>query len=251
MIAVETDNLSLKLGDKTVLDDITCQVHEGEFVAVLGPNGAGKSVFLKLLLGILTPSSGHIRIWGRAPRDLPSEWIGYVPQAKTHDRSFPAIAVELVITGLYRRWRGWASAPEKLAARGALAQLGAEHLADRPIGILSGGELQRVYLARSLVRKPRLILLDEPVTGVDSVGENDFYEVLEAYRKQTGATIIMVTHDWEVASRHACHVLVLNRNLIGFGAPAEVLCSDCLKRAYGVSSITHLSSCPRPEAHQH
>lgn len=245
MIAVKIENLSVTLGGKPILIDISAQVHQGEFVAILGPNGAGKSVLLKVILGLIRPSGGRVRVLGRKPEKVAAEWIGYVPQAKTLDKHFPAIAMELVVTGLHRRWQGWLSASEKEAARTALARIGAEHLADRPIGALSGGELQRIYLARSLVRQPQLVLLDEPVTGVDTVGESGFYGVLRDYRQQTGATIIMVTHDWEVASRYACHVLVLNRRLIGFGPPAEVLCTDCLKRAYGVASVPQLSTCPR------
>lgn len=250
MIAVETENLSVTLGGKPVLTNITSQVHQGEFVAVLGPNGAGKSVLLKVLLGLVQPTTGRARIWGHEPDEVPAEWIGYVPQAKTLDRNFPAIAMELVVTGLHRRWQGWFSATEKRAALEALAQLGSEHLAERPISTLSGGELQRVYLARSLVRQPRLVLLDEPVTGVDTVSESGFYGVLREYRDRSGATIIMVTHDWEVAAHNACHVLVLNRQLIAFGSPAEVLCTDCLKRAYGVAHIPQFSFCPRPASHE-
>lgn len=247
MVVVQTENLFANIGETAALVDISCQIHEGEFVAVLGPNGAGKSVFLKILLGLERPSSGLVRVMGREPEKVPPAWIGYVPQVKTLDRNFPALAIELVLTGLHNTWKRWLSETEKKAARAALAQVGAAHLAERSIGALSGGELQRVYLARSLVRKPRLVLLDEPVTGVDAAGETDFYRVLEEFRKQTEATIIMVTHDWEVAAHNACHVMVLNRRLIGFGTPSEVLCSDCLKRAYGVSGDSHinLSFCPR------
>ncbi len=250
MNAINSENLSLTIEGNEVLSDITCQVHEGEFVAVLGPNGAGKSMFLKVLLGLVRPDSGKVTVFGRKPEKVPPEWIGYVPQVKTLDSSFPALAIELVVTGLNHTWQRWISSTAKEAAIAALSEVGAAHLADRPIGALSGGELQRVYLARSFVRKPRLVLLDEPVTGVDTVGEKSFYSLLDDFRHKNKATIIMVTHDWEVATHNACHVMVLNRRLISFGTPAEALCDDCLKRAYGVSITPQTTYCPRNQPDQ-
>ncbi len=249
MIAVETRNLTVKLGENTPLDEVSCQIHHGEFVAVLGPNGAGKSVFLKTVLGLFEPAAGEVLVYGKPPGRVEPSSLGYVPQLKTFDRSFPALAEELVATGLHLTWRSRLSAGDRQLVRASLETVGAAHLASRSLGGLSGGELQRVYLARALIRKPRLVLLDEPVTGIDSVGESDFYRVLEAYRQEHGATIIMVTHDWEIASHYGCHVLVLNRRVISFGSPAEALCEDCLKRAYGVSrgGPPVIASCPRPE----
>lgn len=233
MHAVHTHNLSLSLGESQALANISCCIKEGEFVALLGPNGAGKSTFLKVLLGVLTPTSGNVRVFEQTPQEVDPAWIGYVPQAKTLDRNFPALATELVVTGLHRTWMRRTSSSDRAAALEALEMVGAAHLADRPLGKLSGGELQRIYLARSLARKPRLILLDEPATGIDMVGETDFYRLLDQYRLEENATILLVTHDWEVASHHACRVMVLNHRLIGFGTPEEAMCKECLESAYG------------------
>ncbi len=233
MHAVHVHQLSLFLGESEALADISCCIQEGEFVAVLGPNGAGKSTFLKVLLGLLEPSRGSVRVLDRPPRQVEPQWIGYVPQAKTLDRGFPAIATELVVTGLHRSWVRRLRDSDREAALAALTLVGAAHLAERPLGSLSGGELQRIYLARALARKPRLILLDEPATGIDAVGETDFYRLLDHYRLANKATILMVTHDWEVASHHACRVMVLNHRLIGFGEPGEAMCEECLRNAYG------------------
>lgn len=232
MHAVHTHNLSLSLGESQALANISCCIKEGEFVAILGPNGAGKSTFLKVLLGVLVPSSGTVRVFEKKPRDANPKWIGYVPQAKTLDRNFPALANELVVTGLHRTWLRRISAADRAAAREALEMVGAAHLAHRPLAGLSGGELQRIYLARSLARKPRLILLDEPATGIDTVGEADFYRLLDRYRNAQNATILMVTHNQEVASSHADRVMVLNRRLFGFGTPEETMCDECLQSAY-------------------
>jgi zinc transport system ATP-binding protein len=120
-----------------------------------------------------------------------------------------------------------------------MAQVGTEHLALRPIAKLSGGELQRVCLARSLVREPRLVMLDEPTTGIDAVGEADIYKLLEAYQKASGATILMITHDWHAATHHANWVLLLNRKQVSFGPPSEALNEDNLRVAFGHIGHTH------------
>ena len=233
MHAVQTSDLTIHLGEVEALSGVSSCIQEGEFVAILGPNGAGKSTLLKVLLGLLRPDAGRVQVFERPPEKVPFDWIGYVPQVKTLDRSFPAIVFELVVTGLRHSWVRRLRAADKEKSREALELVGAAHLAQRPIGSLSGGELQRVYLARSLVRRPRLILLDEPVTGIDTLGESDFYRILGGYRHVTNATILMVTHDWEVASRHAHRVMVLNHRIISFGPPAEALCEECLRQAYG------------------
>jgi zinc transport system ATP-binding protein len=232
MHAIQITNLTLYLGETEALQNINCCIHEGQFLAILGPNGAGKSTLLKVILGLFKPTRGTVRIFERAPEDIPPGWIGYVPQIKTFDRSFPAIVLELVVTGLRNAWVRKITASEKEKAQQALELIGAGHLAERTIGSLSGGELQRTYLARSLVRNPRIILLDEPATGIDLLGESDLYNVLKKYRQDTGATIIMVTHDLEMASQHAGDAMILNKRLVSYGPTGETLCEDCLQKAY-------------------
>jgi zinc transport system ATP-binding protein len=224
--------LAVRFGDHRVLEAVTFEVPPGAFVAVVGPNGSGKSTLLKVCLGLVPPEAGRVRLHGQEPGRVPPEWIGYVPQVKTFDRTFPALAVELVITGLRRRWPGRLDGGRERALA-ALERVGVADLAFRPSGRLSGGELQRVYLARAVVRQPRLVFLDEPATGIDVVGEADMYRLLDDYRRDTGATVMMVTHDLEAASHHATDVLLLNRRQIGFGTPEAVLNEDCLRRAFG------------------
>lgn len=232
MHAIQITNLTLHLGETEALTDINCCIQEGQFLAILGPNGAGKSSLLKTLLGLAEPTAGSIKIFERPLDEVPPAWIGYVPQIKTFDRSFPAIVLELVVTGLRGTWVRRITNVERGKAMQALESVGAAHLAQRSIGALSGGELQRIYLARSLARRPRLVLLDEPVTGIDQLGEMDFYSVLTSFQKETKATIIMVTHDWEMASRHAGEAMILNRRLISHGPTGETLCEECLQKAY-------------------
>ncbi|GAA5334429.1 MULTISPECIES: metal ABC transporter ATP-binding protein [Thermus] len=237
MWALEVEDLSVRLGEFWALEGVSLKVPEGAFVAIVGPNGAGKSTLLKALLG-LVPFRGRVRVLGRSLAEADPRWFGYVPQIKAFDRTFPALAVELVATGLLGRWPFRLSPSVRAEALRALERVGAEGLAERPLGRLSGGQLQRVYLARAFVRRPRLLLLDEPATGVDRAGEVDLYRYLEAYQQESGATVLMVTHDWE-AAHHASHVLVLNRRVVGFGPPERALSEECLRQAFGHLGHAH------------
>ncbi len=221
-----------------MLRDVSFDLNAGEFLALVGPNGAGKSTLMKVALGLVTPLKGHAALFGEAAGRHP-ERVGYVPQLKTFDRSFPATALELVVSGLRRSWPARVRAVERDAARAALSQIGAERLETRPLAKLSGGELQRAFLARALVRRPALVLLDEPATGVDFLAEHDLYDLLETYQAASGATVAMITHDLTAARYHSSRVAVLNRRLHGFGTPDEVLCESCLKEAFGHLGHTH------------
>ena len=231
--AVEAENLSVKFEDHIALADLAMQIPKNSFVAIVGPNGAGKSTFIKVLLGLVKPTTGEVKLFRKTPQQVDPNLIGYVPQFKTMDRSFPALSIELVYTGLSRKWPWRLSRDARKKACQALDQVGASHLATRPIGKLSGGELQRVCLARSIVRQPELLMLDEPATGIDAVGEEDMYRMLEVYQKESGATVIMITHDWHAATHHADYVLLLNRKQISFGIPEKALREDNLRLAYG------------------
>jgi zinc transport system ATP-binding protein len=237
--AIEAQGLTVRLGGHDALADVSFAVPEGALLSIVGPNGAGKTTLLRVLLGMAPPQRGEVRVFGEDPRRVPPEWIAYVPQIKTLDRRFPSIAVELVLSGLQRRWPGPIGRGVRAKAMEALRLVAADHLASKAIGTLSGGEMQRIYLARCLVGEPRLILLDEPVTGIDAVGEQDFYACLEEYRRTRNATLAIITHDWQVASYHSSHVLLLNRRQIGFGPPALALSEDCLRRAYGHLGHAH------------
>ena len=231
--AVEVNNLSVKFEDHIALSDLSMQIPKNSFVAIVGPNGAGKSTFLKVLLGLIRPTTGQVKIFGKTPQQVDPNLIGYVPQFKTMDRTFPAVSIELVYTGLSRKWPWRLNQDSTKKACQALDQVGAAHLAHRPIGKLSGGELQRVCLARSIVRQPELLMLDEPATGIDTIGEEDMYRMLEAYQKESNATVMMITHDWHAVTHHANYVLLLNRKQISFGPPSKALQEDNLRMAYG------------------
>ncbi len=237
--AIAVNGLSVRFGEHVALANAAFTIPEGAFVAIVGPNGGGKSTLLKVLLGLLPVATGTVGIWGRPPEEVPPEWIGYVPQVKTMDRSFPALSVELVMTGVTRRWPWRGGRRARQEAMVALERVGAAHLAQRPVAKLSGGELQRVCLARSMVRRPRLVMLDEPATGIDAIGEADMYHMLEAYQQETGATLLMVTHDWHAATHHADLVLLLNRTQVSFGPPQQALREDNLRAAFGHVGHAH------------
>ena len=231
--AIHVENLCVKFGDNLALEELTFDIKKGAYVAVVGPNGAGKSTFFKVLLGLLKPCSGKVTLFDKDPNKIPAQWIGYVPQMKTMDRTFPAMAIELVLTGLNSQWPWQQNKKNKAKALKALEHVGAAHLALRPLRKLSGGELQRISLARSIVREPRLVMLDEPATGIDMVGEADMYRLLENYQKESDATFLMITHDWHAATHHADHVLLLNRKQISYGTPSQALAEDNLRLAFG------------------
>lgn len=239
--AIQAQRLRVQLGDHLALSEVSFSLPTGAFAAVIGPNGGGKSTLLKTLLGLI-PYQGELIVLGQPPAVVDSGRTGYVPQAKNWNRGFPAQAQELVATGIYRRWPFFIAPRDRPKVLTALSIVGASSLARKPLSHLSGGELQRVYLARALVRQPDLILLDEPATGIDVVGEIDLYRVLETYQRQSGATILMVTHDLEVAAHHATSVLLINQKLWAYGSPTEVLIEANLAQAFGHSGHPHIGS---------
>ena len=231
--SVIVKNLKVNYGNVTVLDDISFSARKNSFVSVIGPNGAGKSTLIKVLLGLKNYSAGVVSLFGKEPTKVGPHLVSYVPQIKTMDRSFPAMAVELVLSGLKQRWPWKLGGDARAMAENALQLVGAKQIADRPIAQLSGGELQRVCIARSFVKQPRLIILDEPAAGIDAVGESDLYKLMEDYQHKTDATILMITHDWHIANHHSDFVLVLNKKQISFAPPSQSLLEENLRRAFG------------------
>jgi zinc transport system ATP-binding protein len=246
--AVDVRDLAVSFGRFRALEKISFAIEHGSFLAILGPNGSGKTTLLRVLLGLAQPSSGSVQVLGNAPGESEPSSIGYVPQVKTLDRSFPAHACELVVSGLRRSWPWRITETEHRQAIAALELVGAAALEHRSLATLSGGELQRVYLARALVRKPQLLLLDEPAAGIDVVGESDMYSVLERCHRE-GMTVVMVTHDWGAAYHHATHALLLDRRMISFGPSAVALSDENMRSAFGHSGHSH--AMVASGAHQH
>lgn len=236
---LEAKKLGYCIGRNWLLRHLEWSLEDKSFLAVIGPNGAGKSTLVKLIMGAIEPTEGHIRVLNQKARRSPPKEIGYVPQIKKFDPYFPAKVDEFIFSGLDSSWPFWISQKEKSLIKNALDAVNSWDLRNRNLKDLSGGELQRVYLARAFVKERKILILDEPAAGVDVMGEADLYRLLEDYRKTHQSTIVMVTHDIDVARHHATHVLLINHNQISFGSPENVLTEENLNRAFGHSQHQH------------
>lgn len=210
---VHLDHVWLHYEDIVVLEDITLQLHPLDFVSIIGPNGGGKTSLLKVLLGLVQPSQGEVRVLGRSPNSGRAE-IGYVPQQATLDKHFPINVWDVTLMGrlgrlpLFQRYR----AEDRELAADALHKVKMYDLRQRQIGALSGGQQQRVLIARALVLQPKLLLLDEPTASIDSEIKREIYDLLCELNEQI--TIIMVSHDIGVISSYVKTVACLNRRLV-------------------------------------
>ncbi len=197
-----------------VLEAIDLRVADGEFLGVVGPNAGGKSTLLKLILGLLKPGIGSVRVLGRAPTDA-SRFIGYVPQYPPFARDFPITVEQVVLMGTLGRGSrilgGYSRADHK-AAQAALDEVEAGDLARRQIGSLSGGQLQRALLARALATTPRILILDEPTANIDQRGESDIFDLLRGLSERM--TILVVSHDIAFISSYVGRVACINRTLV-------------------------------------
>jgi zinc transport system ATP-binding protein len=211
-------SLSVQLDKRPVLNDINLVVEPNRFEMVIGPNGAGKTTLLKTILGLVRPAKGEVRVFGFDPRRLRhrGRLVGYVPQRPLADPGFPATVGAVVLMGrygqigLFRR----PGAEDKAAVKLALERVGLPDLIDRHIGALSGGQSQRVFIARALCAEPRLLLLDEPSIGLDEGAREQFYALLRRLQRELDLTVIMVTHDLSVVSLHTDRVVCMNQRLI-------------------------------------
>lgn len=215
----------------TALEGVSLTVQSGERVAVVGPNGAGKSTLLKVIAGVLAPTQGRVRIYGSEPGG--HLCIAYVPQRSQVDWRFPITVAEAVMMGRAGKLGllRWPSAKDWAYVHACLAQVGLTELANRQIGELSGGQQQRMFIARALAQEAELMLLDEPLTGLDVPAQADIMRLLEML-KAHGVTVLLSTHDLHQAASAFDRVLLLNRKPIHYGAPHEVLTPEHLEQAY-------------------
>ncbi len=236
--AIEIRELFLTLGQRVILENVDLLVERGDFVGLIGPNGAGKTVLLKLIMGMIEPTSGSVLLLGKDPVISRSQ-VGYVPQFASFDRNFPITALEVVLMGLLGTRGAWArpSRADKDRGRLMLEQVSLSYVAHRQIGLLSGGELQRVLIARALANDPALVILDEPTASLDARVGSDLYELLAKLAEQK--TILMVSHDIGVISSYVKTIACLNRTL--HSHPHSEITGDMISKAYGcpVELIAH------------
>jgi len=231
---IATEHLGFAYGDVSVLEDVSLKVEAGEFLGLVGPNAGGKSTLLKLILGLLKPQQGWVRVLGLTPKRARHR-LGYVPQYPAFPRDFPIQVLDVVLMGrlglgpsLSAGVGGWRRSDRECARR-ALDDVEAADLAAQPIGALSGGQLQRVLLARALVGEPELLILDEPTANIDQRLEGEIFELLARLNKRL--TIIVVSHDIGFISSYVSRVACLNRTLICHRT--EAIDGDLINDLYG------------------
>lgn len=225
------------------LQHITFSARQGERIAVVGPNGAGKSTLFKLIVGTVKPSEGQVHIFGHGPDG--HICIGYVPQRNQIDWSFPVTVEDVVMMGRVGQigFFRWPRRTDWEIVHQSLARVEASHLAKKQIGELSGGQQQRVFIARALAQEAELLLLDEPLNGLDVPSQQAIFNILDSLRPD-GVTVLVATHDLQLAADRFDKIMLLNRQVVAFAEPTAVLNSENLLQAYG-GHVHHL-----PDAEQ-
>ena len=233
-LALDVNDLSAGYpGDKHAINHLTFSIEQGERVALIGPNGAGKSTLFKAIAGLIPFTHGTISVCGEDCRSSHA-FVGYVPQQNEIDWSFPVTVFDVVMMGRARnsRWLPWWGAANHDFVQNLLEQLNLTALANRQISQLSGGQRRRVFIARALAQDTRVLLMDEPFTGVDTTAEQEIMHTLGVLTEQW-ITILLATHDMERAARDFDRVLLLKRQLLALGRAQEVMRVDVLRQAYG------------------
>lgn len=229
------ENISLTLQGHSILRDVSFQVSPGEIVALIGPNGAGKSTLVRIVLGLIRADCGQVRLKSAIR-------IGYMPQRLTVDNTLP-LNVQRFIT------LGTPASRERV--RKALAEVGAESVLDSPVQAISGGEMQRVLLARALLREPDLLVLDEPIQGVDLGGQYELYDLINNLRRQRGCGILMVSHELHFVMATTDHVLCLNQHVCCSGHPEHVARDPAYRQLFGLDGAQRLAIYHHHHNHRH
>ena len=230
-------HLTVRYGTHPALEDATVNFRAGTFTAIIGPNGAGTSTLLRTLVGLVAPTEGAVTYGGPG---LARDAIAYVPQQQTLDWAFPVTVWDVAMMGRTGRlgWLRWPGRADREQVRAALEQTGVYDLRSRHIGALSGGQRQRVLLARMLARDARILLLDEPLTGVDQATQEGLMSLLRA-QAQAGRAVVMVTHDLEQARAWCDHLVLVNRRVVADGTPEQVYSPRNIEATFSSSFLAH------------
>jgi manganese/iron transport system ATP-binding protein len=227
---LRVDDLCVSYNGSHALEGVSLAVHQGEQVAIVGPNGAGKSTFFKALVGLIPTASGSIQ--------TNVGELAYVTQRSAVDWSFPVTVHDVVMMGRIGKmgWLRWQRPRDREIVQRSLAQVGMAELANRQIGELSGGQQQRVFIARALAQEARILLMDEPFSGVDAAAQEAILELLRTLPER-GVTVLVSTHDLNMAVERFDRIALLNRRLIAYGLPRQVIRPDTLAAAYGGQAL--------------
>lgn len=210
---IEIQNLSYEPAGASILCDINFNIHQGDYLGIIGPNGGGKTTLIKLILGLLLPTSGQVKV------NCPKSKIGYVAQKlSAFDPKFPLTIRDVVSLGKVPTLKlgQTLSSDHKRDIDWAIDQVGLSPIQSQLIGTLSGGQLQRVFIARALAQKPELIFLDEPTTGVDTASQAHFFQLLQKLNQYVGITLVLVSHDLEVITNQVTEIAVINHKLVSY-----------------------------------
>ena len=234
---IEVKDVSFWYENEEILKSITLDIHRGDYLGVVGSNGAGKTTLIKIILGLLQPDSGSIKLFGKDIKEF-KEWskVGYVPQKATNfDVNFPATVAEVVMMGRYAK-KGlfkYLTNEDKQIVEKSLSEVTMLGFKNRLIGDLSAGQQQRVFIARALAGQPEIIFLDEPTTGVDKRSRDDFYRLLQKLNKELHITLVLITHDVERILKEAMHIACIDHRLVCHSSPEEFLRDNPSLNLYG------------------
>lgn len=235
LCCTKIENFGVTFGKTQVLKDVNLHIHCGELTALIGPNGAGKSTLLKSILGEVK-HTGELKFMDSKGEKNGKPVVGYVPQHLSFDTGSPVSVFDLFMSSLVKS-PSWLYKPKGVRKRvqESLAKVKAEHLIDRRLGALSGGELQRVLLALALEPIPHLLLLDEPVSGIDQNGLEMFYDTLKELKESYDLSIILISHDLDFVMKYADRVVLIKGSVLATGTPKEMQNNEMLLKTFGMS----------------
>ena len=233
---IHAENLTKMYGDNAVVDNVSFAIPKGGIVSIIGPNGAGKSTLARMLMGLVKPTKGTLRINGKKPQEVRT-MIGYVPQRFNYNPHVPITVQEFLTLSLHVAGKHKNEKINIIEKR--LQDVGLTDVLGKQLPQLSGGQLQRALIARALLTDKKILILDEPVAGIDIKGRQSIYELLKELNKKHGVTIVLISHELDVVFKYADSVLCMNRRMLCHGKPKEVLTEQIFNEMYGMRHHAH------------